>query len=46
MTKAELIAAMEELPDDFEVMLDAEGLTGIDSVLSDAEAGTIILEGN
>jgi hypothetical protein len=45
MTKDELIEAMEELPGDFEVLLDAEGLSQIQSVLSDADAGTIILEG-
>lgn len=45
MTKSELLASMEELPDDYEVMLDAEGLTGINSVLSDSSAGIIILEG-
>jgi hypothetical protein len=45
MKKSELIDAMEELPDDFEVMLDAEGLSEIDAVLSDPAAGVIVLEG-
>lgn len=45
MTKDELIEAMEKLPGDWRVMLDTEGLSDVESVLSDQDAGTIILAG-
>ena len=45
MTKAELIESMKNWPDDFEVVLDAEGLTPIQSVMVDSAAGTIFLQG-
>jgi hypothetical protein len=46
MIKAELLAAMEGLPDDFEIMVDGEGLSDLRDVLVDKNAGVIVLEGS
>jgi hypothetical protein len=45
MTKSELLAAMESIPDDFDVMIDASGLTDIAELTVDEAAGAIIIEG-
>lgn len=45
MTKDELVEKLQDMPGDYEVMLDAEGFTPIQSIGLDDAAGTIVIEG-
>jgi len=45
MTKAELLVQLEELPDDFDIMIDGEGLSDVAELTVDEAAGTIVIMG-